>query len=642
MLKRILSAVGIVVLGFIVVVSVVLFQFRQVGNSIQEQSSVTVPFYRAATKVSEVAKQLERLVSGAFLTSSEAELVANRESATAAGKELATTMAELSGDRFEAFKHRSLTAAEGASTNAPTLATNTVLTVGQLLTQLGADTEALATTAEQAIGLAIKQVALKKDFETAKDEMSKVFRKSFTLQSVDEKSFGVLSRAVLCAMSSTSTRDLNFVGRTRFNEAEVALQKIGLTNEAAATFETLKKQFDRTLELALAASATSADYEFFALKAKAIQTAIAQLRQTADQDLDESQAGLAEQSRATSLLTLCLAAGTILIGTLVAFVIARKLTRQIATAVAKVRVSSGELNNASSQIRETSHTLADGASQQAASLEETGASLVEIGSMASRNAENSQKAKEFAGQARQAVEAGTREMTELAEAMTGIKTSSDSIAKILKSIDQIAFQTNILALNAAVEAARAGEAGLGFAVVAEEVRSLAQRSAQAAKETGDIIQVSAQRSEQGVQVSARVNQRLTEILGRVREADELVASIAVASSEQSDGIKQVNTAVAQMDQITQRNAAGAEESSSTAADLASQATDLQHVVADLETLVGVAGPATEGSAKAKGKTTHSAAPKAQVNGASSSHERAVSPGAPRGTKPQPAQMETGW
>jgi methyl-accepting chemotaxis protein len=182
-------------------------------------------------------------------------------------------------------------------------------------------------------------------------------------------------------------------------------------------------------------------------------------------------------------------------------------------------------------------------------------------------------------------DSGASEMGEMSTAMGEIKAASDSISKIIKTIDEIAFQTNILALNAAVEAARAGEAGMGFAVVADEVRNLAQRCAQAAKETGDKIQNSIAKSERGVQINARVNQSLQEIVTKVREAAQIVAQTVAAAQEQNRGLTQVNQAIGQMDQVTQNNAASAEESASAAEELSAQANGLKNAVAALLGLV---------------------------------------------------------
>jgi methyl-accepting chemotaxis protein len=186
-------------------------------------------------------------------------------------------------------------------------------------------------------------------------------------------------------------------------------------------------------------------------------------------------------------------------------------------------------------------------------------------------------------------------MQRMISAMDGIKSSSAEIAKIIKTIDEIAFQTNILALNAAVEAARAGEAGAGFAVVAEEVRALAQRSAAAARETAGKIEIAVQKSHEGASTSQEVAGMLAEIVGQVRTMDSLAAEIATASTEQAQGLGQITKAMSEMDRVTQANAAGAEESASAAHELSSQSTQLHAAVAELKVFSGQREATTGGS-----------------------------------------------
>jgi len=268
-----------------------------------------------------------------------------------------------------------------------------------------------------------------------------------------------------------------------------------------------------------------------------------------------------------------------------AFFIVRGMNRVLTSVAENLKTGSEQVAAAAGQIAASSQTQAEGASEQAASLEETSSSLEEIASMTKSNTQSTQKAKDLAGQARQAADVGAEDMKTMNQAMEGIKNSSSEIAKIIKTIDEIAFQTNILALNAAVEAARAGEAGMGFAVVADEVRNLAQRSASAAKETSDKIEGAISRTEQGVQISMKVYQGLQNIVEKVREVDQLVAEVASASMEQSQGIDQLNVAVSQMDHVTQSNAASAEESASASEELNAQAESLHHSVIQLLTLV---------------------------------------------------------
>ena len=292
----------------------------------------------------------------------------------------------------------------------------------------------------------------------------------------------------------------------------------------------------------------------------------------------------AEQSR-NEVLVLSSTLGCAILGIVAAWLIIRSITRPIAKIADFLVTESSNTHSAALTVAEVSQSMADGASRQAASLEESSASLHEMASMTQRNTESAQSAKTLAAEARSTADAGTRDMSAMKNAMTAIQVSSLEISKIIKTIDEIAFQTNILALNAAVEAARAGEAGAGFAVVAEEVRNLAQRSAQAARETATKIADASSKSEQGVAISGQVAASLDGIVERIRQLDEMVGGIAQASKEQSEGITQLNQAVAGMDEITQSNAALAEQSASAAQEMQTQSAQVKSAVGDLMCMV---------------------------------------------------------
>ena len=290
---------------------------------------------------------------------------------------------------------------------------------------------------------------------------------------------------------------------------------------------------------------------------------------------------------------------SILLLNLVGWIVAKSIPRSFMLLIDRLAIGAAQIESASGHIASSSESLASSTTEQAASLEETSASLEEIASMTKNNAENSREAKDLTGAMREVADTGASDMDKMAHAMAAIKESSNNIAKIIKTIDEIAFQTNILALNAAVEAARAGEAGMGFAVVAEEVRNLALRSASAARETAEKIEDSIQKSSAGVQINAKVSLSLADIVSKARQADELVAQISIASNEQSQGIDQINSSVSQMDAMTQNNAAGAEESANVSADLRTQSTQLTQLVQELQTLVGGKSSSAKRSSKIK-------------------------------------------
>lgn len=276
--------------------------------------------------------------------------------------------------------------------------------------------------------------------------------------------------------------------------------------------------------------------------------------------------------------------------------------RRIASEMAE---GAGQVASAATQVSSASQALAQGASEQAASLEETSASSEEITSMTRKNAENSRSAAEFMAGATQKVDEANRTLGQMVASMREINTSSDKIGKIIKVIDEIAFQTNILALNAAVEAARAGEAGMGFAVVADEVRNLAQRSAQAAKDTATLIEESIAKSNEGSTRLDQVAAAIRAITGSANQVKTLVDEVKVGSEEQARGIEQISRAITQMEQVTQKTAANAEESASAGEEMSAQAGNLNAAVDRLRAMVGGSGGAASAAAIARRKPAQS-------------------------------------
>ncbi|MEI6124972.1 MAG: methyl-accepting chemotaxis protein [Pseudomonadota bacterium] len=278
---------------------------------------------------------------------------------------------------------------------------------------------------------------------------------------------------------------------------------------------------------------------------------------------------------------------TVAITSMVLFFIARSIITPVNGIINGLSEASHEVANAAIQVASASQSLAAGSTQQASSIEETSASLEELSSRTKQNAGNAMQANTMAQEAYAGAQKGSEAIARMTSAISHIKSSSDETSRILKTIDEIAFQTNLLALNAAVEAARAGEAGRGFAVVAEEVRSLARRSAEAAKTTEELIEKARTNADTGVAVSLEAAEILLKIVEDIQRVKQLNSDVSVASKEQAESIVQINHAISQMTTITQSNAAHSEESAAASQELSSQAKEMNEMIRGLVAIIGV-------------------------------------------------------
>lgn len=276
----------------------------------------------------------------------------------------------------------------------------------------------------------------------------------------------------------------------------------------------------------------------------------------------------------------------LVVGGFLAFFITVSITRPVRNVIAGLGEGANQVAAAANQVASASQSLAEGASEQAASLEETSSSLEEMSSMTKRNADNAAQADNLMREANSVVNKASKSMTDLTKSIGEISDASRQTQKIIKTIDEIAFQTNLLALNAAVEAARAGEAGAGFAVVAEEVRNLALRSADAAKNTATMIEDTVKKVNDGTTLLDQTNSAFGEVATSTAKVGELVSEISAASDEQAKGIEQINRAVTEMDKVTQQNAANAEESASASEELSAQSQQMMDYVNQLTGIVG--------------------------------------------------------
>jgi methyl-accepting chemotaxis protein len=289
------------------------------------------------------------------------------------------------------------------------------------------------------------------------------------------------------------------------------------------------------------------------------------------------------------LLLLGIGLGLLLIGSALLIRVTSDVAKKIKRVASILLENSKQFMERASEVNRISQSLAEGASEQAAGLEETSSSIEEMASMTKQNADNASQANELMSETSHVVNQANHSMIELTGSMKEISTASEEMAKIIKTIDEIAFQTNLLALNAAVEAARAGEAGAGFAVVADEVRNLALRASDAAKNTANLIEGSVKKIKNGSDIVTKTNEAFTKVAAGAKKVGELVGEISAASNEQAQGVEQINKAVSEMDKVVQKNAAGAEESASAAEEMNDQAGQMKGIVTELVAVIGGSG-----------------------------------------------------
>ncbi|MFN7983802.1 MAG: methyl-accepting chemotaxis protein [Vicinamibacterales bacterium] len=370
----------------------------------------------------------------------------------------------------------------------------------------------------------------------------------------------------------------------------------GVSDTLSAKLMPAKDQYDKSNQ-ALVAAITEFDKGDRAAintvddSARATFVAAKALLDTASGELDALLKTRESNLRMSRIEALGLSGAAVIGALVLVFFITRSITVPLAETTAELSDGAQQTLSASDQVASSSQSLAQGSSEQAASLEETSASMEEMASMTRRNAESTREAATLVADVHTKVNDSQEALQQMVSSMSAIQESSQKVSKIIRTIDEIAFQTNILALNAAVEAARAGEAGMGFAVVADEVRNLAQRSAQAAKDTAGLIEESIGKAQVGNQKVAQVATAITGITDSVNRVKGLIDEVSEASNQQTQGLDQVAQALAQMERVTQGTAATAEESAAASEELSAQASSTMEVVARLKEMVGGSGKA---------------------------------------------------
>lgn len=354
------------------------------------------------------------------------------------------------------------------------------------------------------------------------------------------------------------------------------------------------KDYDTVQSEILRLSLINSNQKAILLSSTDGKAAIATARDMVTQIADENDKSM-EQSKITSdqnyesvrNMNIGVSIAGILIAVLIAVFMVRQMMQMISSAITGVNEGAEQVASAATQISDSSQQLAEGAQEQAASVEEVTSSLAQTKATVDQNAENAREADMLSKDANESAKMGYDHIRELTTSMEEINDSSRKIANIIKTIDEIAFQTNLLALNAAVEAARAGEHGLGFAVVAEEVRNLAQRSAEAAKNTAEIIEQSIDQVKKGNDITTETNKAFEEILEKVKKTGDITGEIAMASKEQAVGVNQITEAMDQVDQVTQTMASNSEESAASSEEMSAQAIQMKSAIGQVANIFGI-------------------------------------------------------
>ncbi len=389
--------------------------------------------------------------------------------------------------------------------------------------------------------------------------------------------------------------DVKYIAKAHnvLSDIETILHETQTEQILGNTIKTSAQSYVKTLEK-LSENIVSIEKQYPLMRKAAhdIEVVVNKLNKEVHEIISEKKATVMDQKASTITLLYVIGGLAVILGLFLSIFSVRSITKPVNRIIEGLNEGAGQVASASGQVSSASQSLAEGSSEQAASIEETSSSLEEMSSMTKQNADNAVQADSLMKETSRVVSDANSSMVELTTSMEEISKASDETQKVVKTIDEIAFQTNLLALNAAVEAARAGEAGAGFAVVAEEVRNLALRSADAAKNTAELIDGTVKKIKSGSELVARTNDAFSKVAESSSKIGELVSEIAAASNEQAQGIEQTNTAVAEMDKVTQQNAANAEETASASEELSAQAELMMGIVGELSAMVGGSGTGT--------------------------------------------------
>lgn len=572
MKKKLILLVGIMIVGLGLIGINVTLQSRKLVHAIGVDSQISRSLYSETNFLLIKTKELDSYLAKAYLTKISDDIDFQKKAIEETQKQIIEILNRLTSSQYASIHQSKLADSDQ--------------TVLQALEKMKKDLSDLGPEMQSNLELRVSYINESKQLEKLRTEFSKTYRSAIPLMDYDEETFGQISRAAITVLSSLSTRDLNFAGRGIFKESAEKFNQIKLRKSDKEKWEEFNNQFEKTLSLALKVSSYGNDYELLSQKMDEKVKQLEMISAFSSETFSSSQQSAITSASNTNLITIASVLIVAIICAVLAFIISKQLIRSLAVVVDNMKNSGKKVLQTSDHLKGTSGVLSQGASQSAASLEETLASLTEISSMVRLNSESAVQCAQLSAQSSESAVSGQSEVQKLSLAMNKISENSKKMEEAISLIDDIAFQTNLLALNAAVEAARAGEQGKGFAVVADAVRALAQKSAQAAQEINKLISTNGESTRAGVEAALQSTEVLNNIVASIVKVEQLAKDIAHASQEQNTGLSQVSKALSELDHVSQINAQSAQQTATSSDGLTNEANELTKLVTDLEKLIG--------------------------------------------------------
>lgn len=588
MFKKILSVFIVSILGLGVVVGVVFFELNKLESTTEKTLQTDQGFYQVNNSLSDKVHQLKSILSAAFISEDVTEVDILKVQADDLFLDIENTLSEFGEQKFQILQSGLLSLDQDLSTWIQEKEVEQMeITVSDMLSLLSPKINDLKAQKENLFKIATNSIINYKTHEKESKELSKIFRKTLELSAVNKKAYNNMTRAVMAVMYSKSTSELNSMGRAKFSGAYEDILQEELTKKQKELLEKSKNQFFKTFDHAIANSVSSHAYHYFIKEIDQLTNAFDELSNFALTNLQIGNQELRKTSTLTKQLIGLISGVTVVISLLLGFFTARYFSNKIGEQVSYIQDGSKVLVTSINSMLNASGLMTEAYKKQIDAASKTSSSLNEIREMTSVNASNSKKAKEETDTMKNFQDEATQSAGALISSMEELKGANETVFNIVKTIDEIAFQTNILALNAAVEAARAGSHGAGFAVVADEVRSLASQCAKAADESAQQISSSMKCGEDSLKCAMTVQTRLEEILNKSNILDEIISSVANASSEQAQGIEYISESMVDTDRLIQENKGISDDNENTAQQLSELSEQLNGSIATLSQIVGI-------------------------------------------------------